>query len=256
MKPRPVSLFEILAFVLLVCSAGCTRSPGATTEIRVFAASSLVDVITEAGQRFEAEHPGVRVTPSVAGSQILASQILEGAPADVFASADRVQMQRVAAAFAEPAELATNRLVLVTPAAGDIERTEDLTRPGLRVVIASEAVPAGRYAMQALDHLGLSDRVEPNVVSYEHDVRGVLSKVLLAVADAGFVYATDAASAGDALRTIPLPPEAGVRATYLIAVRTDRPVPDAARSFVEFMRTGGGAAILREHGFETPRPRP
>ncbi len=245
-----------LAFVLpalLLLAAGCRRDhPRA--ELRVFAASSLVDVFTEAGARFEAEHPEVGVVLSVAGSQILASQIVEGARADVFASADEFQMDRVGDLFPEPVVFAENRVVLVTPATSTIKRVEDLTRPGVRVVLASESVPAGRYAKQALDRLGLFDRVEPNVVSYEHDVRGVLSKVLLGEADAGIVYATDAASAGDALRTIPLPPEADVRATYLIAARTDSPVSAEARSFVEFMRTGGGAEILRRFSFLTPAP--
>ncbi len=234
--------------VLLAFAAGCRRDDP-RAELRVFAASSLVDVFNEAGARFEADHPDIDFVLSVAGSQILASQILEGARADVFASADRSQMDRVADLFPDPVVFAENRVVLITPAGSDITTPDDLARPGVRLVLASEAVPAGRYARVVLDRQGLLDRV--TVVSLEPDVRAVLTRVAMAEADAGLVYATDAAST-DKVRTIALAPEAEVRAAYVIAPGRDAPAP--ARAFVAFMRTGAGAEILRRHGFLTPAP--
>ncbi|MBZ0173564.1 MAG: molybdate ABC transporter substrate-binding protein [Phycisphaerales bacterium] len=231
---------------------GCDR-PAPGNELRVFAASSLVDVFAEAAPAFEAEHPGARVTTSTAGSQILAAQLLEGADPDIFASADQVQMHRVASLFETPVDFAANRLVIVATPDADVNEPADLTRPGLRVVVASAAVPAGRYANEVLGRLGLLESVETNIVSYEHSVRGVLMKVLLGEADAGLVYATDAASVKKgALSIVEFPQEAAVRATCPIAVHTDARDPALARSFVEFMLTGDGATILRRHGFETP----
>jgi molybdate transport system substrate-binding protein len=232
-------------------------SPAAPGTVRVLAAASLTEAFGEIAAAFEADRPGTRVELSFAGSQMLRTQIEQGASADVFASADHEHADAlVRAGLLGPVRVfARNRLVVVTPAEGArVLSLADLARPGTRVVLAGPSVPAGRYAVAALRRLdaegglgaGFGARVRANVVSEETSVRATLSKVALGEADAGFVYATDASSAPGKIRVLDLPVD--VVAEYPIGVLAGARSP-AAAAFVDLVLGERGQAILRRHGF-------
>jgi molybdate transport system substrate-binding protein len=229
-------------------------APVSAGTVRVLAAASLTDAFRDLAAAFQRAHPGDRVELAFAGSQVLAAQIEQGAPADVFASADREHVDALKAEglLGAYAAFARNRIVLVAPA-GDakIARVTDLARPGTRVVVAGPAVPAGRYTAAALARLepGLARQVRANVVSEEANVRAVLAKVVLGEADAGFVYATDAASAGDDVRRVAFPEADGVAAEYFLGVLRGAAAPDVARAFVDMVLASEGQDILRRYGF-------
>lgn len=247
-----------------------TASPSAAVDpeikgnITVFAAASLADAFTAAGEGFEAANERVSVTFNFAGSSALATQINEGAPADVFASADTAQLRAVAEEDGVDAQatFATNLPVVVVPAGSDTIRTfGDLAHSGYSLVLAGEDVPIGRYARQILANAsvagglgaGFSASVLANLRSNETNVRAVLAKVQLGEADAGFVYRTDAASVADEVDVIEIPPEFNVVAQYPIATLTGSGNPDAAAGFVQFILSDEGQAILAEFGFGPPR---
>ncbi|MCC7089973.1 MAG: molybdate ABC transporter substrate-binding protein [Dehalococcoidia bacterium] len=246
-----------------------TPTPGLVPlrgEVVVFAASSLIDAFKAGAEVFETRHPGVKVTFNFASSSALATQINEGAPAGVFASADLAQMKNVIdkGAAAESTTFATNVPVLVTPAKGSaVTSFEDLAKPGVRLVLAGPEVPIGRYSRQVLDNASAAasgpgpdfgKRVLDNLKSNEANVRGVLTKVQLGEADAGIVYTTDAAIAGSDVKVIEIPLAWNVTAEYPIAILKDRPNAAAAEAWVEFLLSPDGQAVLREFGFGSPAP--
>lgn len=229
-------------------------------EIVVSAASSLSDAFAELKTAFERAHPGTRVTLNLGASSALAVQINEGAPVDVFAAADAEQMAVVVNAghASDPVLFATNRLVVARPAGSSaVGAFADLARPGVRLVLAAPAVPAGKYAREALaraDASGLYgdqfySRVVANVRSEEGNVRATLVKAELGEADAVIVYATDAAAAGGKVETLPLPAVADVPVRYLIATVAPERHAATARAFVDFVRAAAGQAILVRFGF-------
>jgi molybdate transport system substrate-binding protein len=233
----------------------------AAVVLHVFAAASLTEAFRDLAAVYEKAHPGVVVELSFAGSQVLRTQIEQGAPADVFASADMVHAEALvdAGLLSTVQVFARNKLVVIAPAGpAKVSRLEDLAKPGTKVVLAGATVPVGRYTAQALEKLArrlgedFKARVEANVVSQETSVRGVLAKVALGEADAGFVYATDAASSRR-VRTIALPDAVNVVAEYPIAILKRSPVSPQARSFVGLVLGAEGQAILRKHGFATGR---
>ncbi len=234
-----------LALVLLI---GC-RSTSEREVVVVLAAASLRESFTAIEAAFEAEQPRIDIELSFGGSQLLATQILEGARVDVFASANPEQLDRVAAerALVGRRHFTSNRLVLAVPRGGEVASLEQLDDAGVRVVLAGEAVPAGKYAREALQQLGLADGVLANVVSNELDVRGVVGKLLAGEADAGIVYATDLRGLDDRLQSL----ELGVTldARYELALLDDGEHRHAAEAFAEFVSGAAGQAILREHGF-------
>lgn len=247
------------AFVLLTAcgaadatSGDAASSSGAAGAITVFAAASLTDAFTEIGEATEAANPGVRITFNFAGSQQLATQILEGAPADVFASADPTQLSVVEDAggvAGDPTVFARNQLAIAVEPGNPagITSLRDLARDDVTVVLAAEQVPAGRYAADAL--AGADVSVSP--VSLETDVRAVLAKVALGEADAGIVYASDVATADDRVASVAVPDKANVTATYPIAVLDAAPNAAGARLFVDAVQSEAGQATLRRHGFTT-----
>lgn len=237
---------------MLALTSACGRSSNRTA-VTVFAAASLSESFAALETAFEAEHPELDVQLSLAGSQLLATQLLEGASADVFASANPEQIDRVASGreLLERRAFAGNRLVLVVRKDGPIRTIEQLTKKGVRVVLAGEAVPAGKYARAALDELGLRDEVLANVVSNELDVRGVIAKLLAGEADGGIAYATDLRGATHELEAVEL--VTGVQARYELAVLADANNPAGSKVFVEFVTGPKGQAILHEHNF-TPAP--
>ena len=231
-------------------------------ELVVFAASSLTEAFREIAGSFEAAHEGVDVVLNFAGSSTLSTQILQDAPADVFASADEAQMQTVAGAGllgSEPQTFTQNRLVVITPQNSPVKTLSDLATPGILLILAGPNVPAGRYALEVLKNLDevygadFSRRVLANLVSEETNVRQVAAKVGLGEADAAFVYATDAAVLRE-VNIIQIPAADNVTARYPIAVLEDTQHPELAQSFVDYVQSARGQEILAERGFTPAQP--
>lgn len=215
------------------------------------AAASLTEAFGAVRTAFAAEHPDVKVTINFAASSTLATQLLDGAPVDVFASADEATMTKVAGLLeGPPITFATNSLQIIVPKGNpqDITGLADLARPGVVYVACSAGVPIGRYAAQALQSAGVT--VRPR--SLEPDVRGIVAKVVAGEADAGIVYATDVIATLGAATGIDLPTEFAVTATYPIASLRAATNPTAARAWIDFLLTPEGRAILQERGFGTP----
>ncbi len=234
-----------------------------TETLTVFAAASLTEAFTAIGARYQRAHPGTAVRFNFAGSQQLAAQLEQGAAADVFAPADE-QWMRFAAAEAgisgAPQTFARNRLVVIVPRSNParIRGLADLTRPGVKLVIGAATVPVGTYARATLERLdgrpgfgaGWARRALANVVSEEENVKGVVGKVQLGEADAGIVYGSDV-TRRIVRRVSPLaiPDDANTTAVYTIAVMAAAKHPDAARAFIDLVRSKDGQAILVHSGF-------
>jgi molybdate transport system substrate-binding protein len=250
---RPVTAWGYAAIVSMVFGAACRGSQD-RQEVTVFAAASLAEAFHAIEDAFESEHEGADLVLNLAGSQVLATQLTEGAPADVFASANSSQIDRVrqAGRIFESQPFATNRLVIATPVddPAGIESFRDLARPGLRIVLAGPAVPAGAYARDALDQLDVNDAVLANIVSNEDSVRGVVSKLQLGEADAGIVYSSDLEHSE--LRQISLPPQVQVAVIYEVATLTDAPRPELAAAVEAYLGGDTGSTILADHGFGAP----
>jgi molybdate transport system substrate-binding protein len=225
---------------------GATDTGAAAAPITVFAAASLTEV-------FPAIDPAP--TYNFAGSDELAAQIREGAPADVYAAASSKYPQELfdEGLVEEPVTFASNRLVLIVPKdnPAGIEKVGDVTKPGTKLVIAAEGVPVGDYTREVLDSLGLNKALD-NVVSQEEDVKGVVSKVALGEADAGFVYATDATVAADDVTVIELPEGSQPPIEYQIAVVSSSENKEAAQAFVDEVTGPDGQAQLEAAGFVVP----
>lgn len=237
----------------------------ATVELTVFAAASLRAAFGAVKESYEAATPGVVVAFSFDGSGTLRTQLEQGAPADLFASADKVNPRILADAgltAGRPVGFAGNRLAIVVPAGNPaaIASPFDLARPGVRLVGAAANVPITAYAAQLLRNLaslpgaagGFVDAVDANVVSREDNVRAALAKVELGEGDAAIVYATDAAGAGDAIRVIPIPDQANVAITYTAVVLREAPHREAATALLAWLAGPEGRAVLARFGFEPP----
>jgi len=237
---------------------------GASGDLLVHAAASLTDAFSALGDEFRAAYPGVQVTFNFAGSQQLAQQLAAGAPGDVFASANQRQMDaameagRVAPDAAQT--FVRNRLVVIVPAENHagLVTLRDLTQPGIKLVLAAEEVPVGGYSLDFLNRAAASDEyggdyrgaVLGNVVSYEENVRAVLSKVALGEADAGIVYMSDiTGGTADHVGRIDIPDDLNTIAQYPVAVMLDAPNPVLAQAFVDYVLGPDGQAILAEYGF-------
>lgn len=231
-----------------------------STNLTVFAAASLTEPFTEIAAIFEAEHPDVHVILNFAGSQQLTEQLAQGARADVFASASQNYMDAAIedglANAGTPTIFARNRLVIITPISdpAGITTYADLANPGVKLVLADKAVPAGKYSLAFLKQAGLDEQVLTNVVSYEENVKAVLSKVILDEADAGIVYVSDiSAEAATSVRGIDIPDELNQIAEYPITVLTAAPNPALASEFVALVRSDRGQRILANHNFMSIR---
>jgi len=237
-----------------------TATPAPRT-LTVFAAASLTGSFTEIGKAFEAANPGVTVTFNFAGSQALRTQIEQGAAADVFASASHKDMDTLVGENLAPSgykDFANNQLVVILPPANpaNVQSLADLAKPGLKLVLADKSVPAGAYSLQILTNMSndptygadFSKNVLANVVSYETDVKQVVSKVDLGEGDAGIVYVTDAIAAPD-LKTISIPSNYNVIAKYPITVLSKAPNADLAAAFVAYVQSADGQAIMKKWGF-------
>lgn len=252
-------LLSVIAVVPLVL-AGCATDVSASRrgadgvlrgELVVQAAASLTDAFAVIEQRFEQAHPRLDVVLNLAGSQTLAAQITQGAPADVFASADASYIDVVVAAglaAGEPQVFAVNRLAIAVPAGNPagIDSLADLARDDLVTVVADPAVPAGRLAAEALRRAG----VDLRPASLAHDVRAVLSRVRLGEADAGIVYVTDLA--GQGTDAVPIAPAHNVSTDYPIVALSQAPNPAAAEAFVAYVLSPAGRKVLAGFGFGLP----
>ena len=232
----------------LAIAAGCGGCSDGNAGDRptVFAASSLTEV-------FRSLDPVARY--SFAGSDDLAAQIGEGAPADVYASAASKHTEdlRTKNLLEAPRAFATNSVVLIVPRENpaDVASVQDLGRNGVKLVVGAVGVPVGDYTRDALARMGESE-VLSNVVSNEDDVKGVVGKVAQGEADAGFVYATDVSPVEDEVRSISLPASARAGVEYVIAVVRGAEHRDAARAFVRLVLSEPGQKALRDAGFGPP----
>lgn len=247
------------AALLLTSMAGCGSddaggSAGAEeTTLTVFAASSLTDSFAELGKRFEKSHDGVTVTFNFAGSSDLVAQLAQGAPADVFASADQENMDKGVAddlVEGEVANFASNTLQIAVPPGnpGNVSSLQDLARPGLNVVVCAPEVPCGA-ASQEVEKAGGVD-IKP--VSEEQAVTDVLAKVTTGQADAGLVYVTDMIAAGDEAQGVTFPESSAAVNVYPIAPLKDSENPELAQEFVDLVASQDGQTVLRDAGFGKP----
>jgi len=279
-------LIQISLFILLA-GTGCTAlglgkvsmnesSPDASPTLQqevltpiyaghtltIFAAASLTGAFQELAQGFEAANPEFQINFNFAGTQILRTQLEQGALADVFASADHKNMDILKAEHLVDVntiqDFTTNSLIVILPPGnpGNVLSLADLARPKLKLILADASVPAGNYARQVLANISQDpvygvnfiERVLANVVSYETDVKQVVTKVELGEADAGIVYTSDAVATPE-LPTLSIPTNINVTASYPIAVLNNAPEPKLAEAFVAYVISPTGKAILTKWGF-------
>ncbi|MBD7993992.1 molybdate ABC transporter substrate-binding protein [Arthrobacter sp. Sa2CUA1] len=252
---RTIAL-SVGAVVLL---AGCAGNPPSSSgpepagEMMVFAAASLSGPFTDLAEEFEADHPGTTVRLNFAGSADLATQIQSGAPADVFASADGTNMDKVAGsglAAGDPVPFAVNTLTIAVPPGNPAGITgfNDLGEPGRQVVMCAEQVPCGAAAARIEAATG----TEITPVSEETSVTGVLGKVASGEADAGLVYVTDVLASAGSVEEVAFPEAAQAVNTYPIVRLTNARQPELADDFISFVHSGPGQDILRKAGFGAP----
>ena len=257
------ALLRLTLFAVGLPALAARPADPAPSTLTVFAAVSLTESFRDLGRTFEQKHPGTSVQFSFAGSQQLALQLEQGAPADVFASADQRWMdyaKEKKLVEGETPVFVRNRLVVIVPRTNParIGRLQDVARRGTKVVMAAEAVPVGKYSREALQKLAAADGFPPdfdkgvlaNVVSQEENVKSVVSKVQLGEADAGIVYQSDVTPAvARYVRALEIPDASNVIASYPIAVLADAKNAEAARAFVDLVRGEEGQRVLQQHGF-------
>jgi len=262
MKRRPsAALTAVLAAAALLggCGDPDDAEPGAPGSaasnlggtLTVFAAASLTESFTELGEQFEARHPGTTVRFSFGPSSGLATQITQGAPADVFASASARNMEQVVAAkaAASPTTFAENQMQIAVPPANPakIAALADLAKPGVKVALCAAEVPCGAVARKVFAAAKLT--VTP--VTNEADVKATLTKVQLGEVDAGVVYVTDVKAAGAKVAGIEIPDDVNASTAYPIATLSSTRNAPLAKAFVDHVLSADGAVVLAESGFRT-----
>ena len=265
-KIIPILLCALLS-VLVVTTCGCTTTSTQSTKLTVYAAASLTGAFNQTAQAFEANNTGVNVTFNYAGSQILATQLQQGASADVFASADLTHMNSVKNAGlmnnSSITIFAENYLAIIVPTSNpaNITSLSDLAKSGVKLDIANSSVPVGNYSLQMLAKAsnnstygsGFKNSVLANVVSEETNVNDVVTKVALGQADAGIVYKSDVPAAYQSkVQTITIPHSVNVLAQYPIGVVSSSPNAQLAQSFINYVTSPDGQAILQSYGFIIP----
>ena len=265
---RSRSVVTIVSAISVLVGSSSRSAAQRTTTLTVFAAASLTEPFTRLGKNFAAAHPGTTIRFNFTGSQQLVLQIQQGAKADVFASADERWMETAndsGLVEGEPVVFARNELVVIVPVANPsgIKRLQDLARAGVKLVIAADVVPVGRYTRQMLDKLSsqpgfgakYGQQALANVASYEENVKGIVAKVQLGEADAGVVYRSDATgSVASQLTTLEIPEAANVIASYPIAVVRGAASPVLAKAFVELVESATGQESLKKAGFMAVQP--
>ena len=230
-----------------------TNTAAVSGEIVVFAASSLTEAFAKMADAFTAQNPDAKLTFNFAGSGDLVTQIDQGAPADVFVSADDTNMTKLTDAgdnAGEPVSIAKNTFEIIAEAGNpkDITGLDDLSNPDLVVVLCADTVPCGKGAVKVLANAAVS--VTPK--SYEDKVKGVVTKVTTGEADAGIVFVTDVRAARDKAAGVEIPADVNVISNYPMVVTKNAPNPTAAQAFVDFVAGAAGQAILAEYGFLVP----
>lgn len=247
----------LLAVAVLATGCGHAEAPVGKAPpvggmIRVFAAASLTGPFTTLAHDFERQHPGTEVQLSFGASSDLATQIDNGAPADVFASASPVNMRQVVRAghARHPLRFARNTMEVAVPARnpGHVHGLADLARTGIKVALCQPQVPCGSVAREVLGNAGLT--VHP--VTEEVDVKSVLTKVAIGEVDAGIVYVTDVRAAGDQVRGIRIPPSVNATTTYPIVRLQGSDNPRTAGAFVGLVLSQQGQRVLADAGFGRP----
>ncbi len=270
-----VSILILLGLLLAACGGGSTTTSGTSSSgstpttasqapvtLNIFAAASLTESFNAIATQYKTAHPNVTLKYNFNGSQILVQQIINGAPADVFASADTTNMQKATAAglVTTPKVFAQNKITVVIPAGnpGNITSLKDLAKKGEKIVVAAPAVPVGKYGLQVLDKMGKSPQYGPayesavkaNFVSQEDNVKAVIQKVQLGEADAGIVYRTDVTTAvANKVKLIEIPDNFNVIAQYPIATVKSSKNAAAAQDFVQYILSSGGQTVLEKYGF-------
>lgn len=271
-----VSVFVLLALLLVACGGGGTTATDSSTSsvstpttssqspitLNVFAAASLTESFNDIATQYHTSHPNVTLKYNFNGSQLLAQQIISGAAADVFASADTTNMKKVRdpGLVNDPKIFVQNKLTVVIPASnpGNITTLKDLAKKGEKIVVAAPSVPVGKYGLQVLDNMGKSSQYGPtyesavkaNFVSQEENVKAVVQKVQLGEADAGIVYRTDVTNAiVNKVKLIDIPDTFNVIAQYPIAVTKNSTHAAEAQDFVQYILSAAGQATLEKYRF-------
>lgn len=243
------------------CGGSGSSEGGQESALAVYAASSLTDAFGELKTNFEEERPGTEVQLNFAGSSTLLTQLEQGAPADVFASADEAKMNdAISDGLAEaPQTFARNRLTVIVPAGNPagISSYQGLANPGNTLVLAQDEVPVAQYAKESLTKANaeygsnFSERVLSNVVSREADVKAAANRVAVGDADATIVYTSDATpDLRERVETIDIPEELNVVATYPITVLEEARNPEVAQQWVDLVLSDEGQRVLESYGFE------
>jgi molybdate transport system substrate-binding protein len=268
---KTLAMAALAATLLAACStAGASaptlgsRSGAAVVDLTVFAAASLAGVLDKVKPAFESAHPGTTLTVSTDSSAALETKIEQGAPADVFLSADTANPQKLVQkglSAGEPVVFAVNRLAIVVASGnqGGITSPADLANSGVKVIAAGDEVPVTKYARQLVDNLAkepgyptdFAAAYGRNVVSKEDNVKAVIGKIELGEGDAAVVYATDA-KASTKVTTVDIPDGANVPASYAAAIVGASSHQDAARAFLGWLTNPDGQAILTSFGFHGP----
>jgi molybdate transport system substrate-binding protein len=271
---RVLPVLIALGLLLVACGGGSTTTgntaTGATptassTTLNVFAAASLTASFKQIATQYQAAHPSIKITYNFNGSQLLAQQIINGAKADVFASADLANMKKVSdpGLVGTQSIFAKNRLAVIIPVSnpGHINSLKDLANKGVKIVVAAPSVPVGKYGLQVLDKMGKSSTYGPayesavkaNFVSEEENVTSVVNKVQLNEADAGIVYRTDVTAAvASKVKLIDIPDQYNVIAQYPIAVVKSSTQATQAQAFVQYVLSSDGQAVLTKYRFLPP----
>jgi molybdate transport system substrate-binding protein len=264
-------MFPCIALLVVLFVAACGKLSEVNSvkdqgrqQLTIYAAASLTEAFTDLAEQFETSHPNVDVAISFAGSQQIAQQLSQGAPGDLFASANAKQMENVifAGRVMSGADqiFIHNQLMIILPwdNPGNFAGVRDLIKPGLRLILADKSVPVGYYSQKMLERANqqpgygenFQEHVLGNVVSYEENVRAVLTKIILGEADAGIVYVGDAAGAkeGD-IKMISIPEEINVAASYYIAPLNDSSKMELGLEFIALVLSPKGQDILNRYGF-------
>lgn len=256
----------VIIFIILLLTACAPAQP---TTLTVFAAASLTNAFNEIKGAFEAAHPGVTVVYNFGASNALAQQLGQGAPADVFASANNAQMNVAIEAgriiSGTTHTFVRNRLVVIVPTGNPsgVATLQDLAKPGLKLVLAAKEVPVGQYSLDFLDKAmkdtafgtTFKDEVLANVVSYEENVRAVLTKITLGEGDAGIVYTSDiSGDAANQVERLDIPDALNTIASYPIAIVQDSAYAELAQAFVDYVLAAEGQTILANYGFIPAAP--
>jgi molybdate transport system substrate-binding protein len=251
--------------VVVIVLAGCGGSGSGEEQggtLTILAASSLTDAFGQLGKTFEHQNPGTTVKTSFGASSDLLAQIQHGAPADVFASAAEEEMNTAVKnglVSGKPVVFVKNREVVMVPRdnPANIQSLEDLSKPGTKLVLAEEGVPAADYAVEILGKAdkeygpGFKKEVLSNVVSREADVRASVNRVVVGDADATLGYASDyTPDIRDRVKVVPIPPDLNIVAAYPIAALEEAKEPAPAKKWVDLVTSSEGQEVLKEWGFE------